>query len=113
MRILLAEDDAVTRKIYYLILNKNGHEIDLAANGQEAVELGKIQGSQYNLCLMDMEMPVMGGLEAIRLLRQHNKRLRIVAMSSSPRYKEHSLAAGANEYWCKPVSKKQLLSLIE
>lgn len=108
MRILIAEDDAVTRKIYYLLLNQNGHEIDLAKNGREAVELGKKQGGLYNLCFIDMEMPVMGGLEAISILRKHNKNLRIIAMSTSPRYKKPSLAAGANEYCCKPISKEQL-----
>jgi len=62
---------------------------------------------------MNMEMPIMGGLEAIPILRQHNNDLRIIAMSSSPSYKEPILAAGANEYCCKPISKEQLLSLIK
>lgn len=113
MRILIAEDDAPTRNLYYFILSKLGYEMDLAKNGHEAVELIKRQGDLYNLCLMDIEMPVMGGLEAIRQLRRHNMNLYIVAASSSPENRARSLTAGANEFCCKPISKEQLLSFIK
>lgn len=113
MRILIAEDDALTRKLYALTLKKHGYDMDCVHNGHEALELIKRQEHRYNLCLMDIEMPVMGGLEAIRRLRQYNTKLYIVAVSSSPEYREHSLAAGANVFCCKPISTEQLLSFIE
>lgn len=113
MRVLIAEDDAVTRKIYDMILKQFGCEVDLAKNGREAIELSKRKERLYNLCIMDIEMPVMDGIEAIQLLRQDNSDLRIIAMSSSQGYKERSLAAGANDYCRKPISKETFLSLIK
>ena len=112
MRILIAEDDTTTQQFYRSILSQCGYEFDLVPNGHEAVELIDKQGELYDLCFMDIEMPVMGGLEAIRLLRERITSLPIIAFSSAPEYEAESIAAGADAFYCKPVLEGHLCSLI-
>lgn len=112
MKILIAEDDATTQRFYQFILRQWGYEFDVVKNGCEAVELINKQGELYDMCFMDIEMPIMGGLEAIQQLRKRVTSLPIIAFSSAPEYEARSLAAGADAFYCKPVPKGQLHSLI-
>ena len=114
-RILVVEDNLVNQKVVTAVLRKRGFTIELANDGQEAlVKLGKNAG--FDLVLMDVQMPVLDGLEATRLIRkdQRWKKLPIVAMTAHAMNgdKERCLDAGMNGYISKPVHPSLLLSTV-
>ncbi len=110
-RILLAEDNLVNRKIVVRLLEKAGHRIDVASNGAEALEaLGR---ADYDLVLMDMQMPVMDGLEAtmrIRLLAEAARDTPVIAMTANAMKgdRERCIEAGMDDYISKPVRVEEL-----
>jgi PAS domain S-box-containing protein len=114
--ILLAEDDPTSAVLVADVLSYWGYEVRTAGNGAEAVELARARTPA--VILMDLHMPVMDGLTAIRALRADPSELRAVpiialtalAMSGD---RERCLAAGASDYLTKPVNLKQLRRLIE
>jgi len=117
-RLLFAEDDAVTRIVTKKILEKEGYEVTLAADGREALE--RLQTGNFDLILMDIQMPEMDGVEATRAIRfkdrfQDMRDIPIIAMTAfaMPGDRERFLAAGMNGYISKPVDKKELVELIE
>ncbi len=119
LRILLADDARDNRVLVRAYLKKSGAQIDEAESGIIAV--GKAQAEKYDLILMDIQMPVMDGLEAIRLIRERahaegsGHRVPIVALTASALEADvfRSLEAGADLYVCKPVKKVTLLAAIE
>ena len=72
LQILVAEDNLINQKLAKYMLSNLGHEVTLASNGKEAVENAR-QNSQFDLILMDVQMPVMDGLEPTRLIREREK----------------------------------------
>ncbi|OHX20873.1 PAS domain-containing hybrid sensor histidine kinase/response regulator [Chromobacterium sphagni] len=104
-RILLAEDNAFNRQYACELLKDTGAAVDTAMNGHEAFEA--VQRQHYHLILMDMQMPVMGGLEATRRIRAlpDRKGLPIIAMTASarPEDRHQALAAGMDDYLSKPI----------
>jgi len=113
--ILLVEDNLVNQKVVMALLRKNGYRVDVAGNGAEALE--KLEKEDYRLVLMDVQMPVLDGLEATRRIRANSRwaALPIVAMTAHAMNgdRERCLQAGMNAYVAKPVDHKHLLSLIE
>jgi CheY-like chemotaxis protein len=118
-RILLVEDDV--RNIFALtsVLEPKGAKLAIARNGQEALDgLARSAdgGVPIDLVLMDIMMPVMDGLTAIREIRSRDswKKLPIIALTAKamPDDRERCLAAGANDYIAKPLDVEKLLSLI-
>jgi CheY-like chemotaxis protein len=116
-RILLAEDHPVNRKVVELILASAGVELVSVENGAEAVE--QFDAQPFDLILMDMQMPVMDGLTAIRTIRERERalglrRTPIVALTANamPEHQEASRQAGADEHVCKPVSAQGLLEVV-
>jgi signal transduction histidine kinase/DNA-binding NarL/FixJ family response regulator len=114
-RILIVEDTAVNQKVLAAILKRNGYQFDIAENGQQALEaLGR---QRYNLILMDVQMPVLDGLETTRLLRANPnwKSLPILAMTAHAMRgdRERCLEAGMDGYLSKPVNAAQLLASIQ
>jgi len=105
LKILLAEDDPTNQKMTMLMLEKMGHSVELAENGARAVEMA--QTGEYDIILMDMQMPVMGGLEATVELRQAKVKTPIVAMTASTMKgdRERFLKAGMDDYIAKPIKK--------
>ncbi|HSC44958.1 MAG TPA: response regulator [Candidatus Acidoferrum sp.] len=107
MRILLAEDNAVNQKLAMRLLEKMGHSVSVAANGKEA--LHQFASANFDLILMDIQMPEMGGLEATDAIRGSEqgtgKHLPIVAMTAHAMKgdREKCLAAGMDGYVSKPV----------
>jgi signal transduction histidine kinase len=115
-RILVVEDNPVNQKVVVAVLRKRGFSIELANDGQEA--LSKLQNSgAFDLVLMDVQMPVLDGLEATRLIRREArwKELPIIAMTAHAMNgdKERCLEAGMNGYISKPVHPAHLLSTVD
>jgi PAS domain S-box-containing protein len=117
IRILLAEDNVANQKVATAILTRFGLSPDIANNGREAVEL--LQKAQYDLVLMDMQMPETDGVEAAKIIRNPesgvtNPDVPIVAMTANatPEDREKCADAGMNDYISKPVNPQVLLSVI-
>jgi CheY-like chemotaxis protein len=113
--ILLAEDNIFNQQAFTDLLTAKGYVVVLAVNGADALE--RAEECNPALILMDIQMPVMDGLEATRRLREHPQfaQIPIIALTAlaMPGDRERCLAAGANDYLTKPVSLKKLLSLIQ
>lgn len=113
--ILLAEDNEDNISTFSSYLEAKGYRILLAKDGQEAINLAKSR--QPELILMDIQMPGMDGLEAIKRIRLESdlSKLPIIALTALAMSgdRERCLAAGANEYLSKPVRLKQLVTTIE
>jgi signal transduction histidine kinase/CheY-like chemotaxis protein len=115
LRILLAEDNLVNQKVAMGMLGKMGHRITLATNGLEALEQWR-QGD-FDLILMDVQMPEMNGLQATTQIRQEEAigaHVQIVAMTASAMSEERDrcLAAGMDDFISKPVSYKVIEQMI-
>ncbi len=116
MKILLAEDHPINQKLALTLLKKWGHEVSLATNGQEAVDM--FAADTWDLVLMDMQMPIMGGLEATRLIRAHEapaRRTPIVAMTANAMEvdRQACLDAGMDEHLAKPFNSAALLAVLQ
>jgi len=116
VRILVVEDNPVNQKVVTAVLRKRGFSIELANDGQQA--LGKLKNEDpFDLVLMDVQMPILDGLEATRLIRKEArwKHLPIVAMTAHAMNgdKERCLEAGMNGYISKPVHPAHLLSTVD
>lgn len=121
-RVLLAEDNLVNQKLAVRILEKQGHEVKVVENGLEALEA--IQKSKFDVVLMDVQMPVMGGFEATEKIRQWEKksnpidslsfRTPIIALTAHAMLgdREKSLARGMDDYVSKPLKPKLLMQTI-
>jgi CheY-like chemotaxis protein len=115
-RILVVEDNQVNQKVVTAVLRKRGFYIELANDGQEA--LSKLESSAaFDLVLMDVQMPVLDGLEATRIIRKEQrwKQLPIIAMTAHAMNgdKERCLEAGMSGYISKPVHPSLLLSTVD
>ncbi|HZU42066.1 MAG TPA: response regulator, partial [Terriglobales bacterium] len=117
LRILLAEDNLVNRMVAVRLLEKSGHLVEVAENGHEAV--AKLQLRDFDLVLMDVQMPEMDGLEATAAIRNLEKRtgnhVPIIAMTAHALKgdRERCLAAGMDGYISKPFKLEELLDQIE
>jgi CheY-like chemotaxis protein len=112
----LVEDTLANQKLVRAILTRHEHEVDIAFNGAEAVE--KVGQRDYDVVLMDVQMPVMDGFQAtaaIRRLPPPKCQVPIVAMTAHAMRgdEERCLAAGMNVYMPKPIDAANLLSLVE
>lgn len=116
MQILLVEDNPVNQVVAQRMLSKAGYRVVLAEHGKQALELLEDRAHEFALVLMDCQMPVMGGFEATRIIRQREKgdRVPIVAMTANAMEgdRERCLAAGMDGYISKPVSRSTLLTLV-
>jgi len=103
LEILLVEDDLANQKMTMIMLKKMGHKVELAEDGVEAVEMA--QTRTYDIILMDIQMPRMGGIEATEKLRQAGVRTPIVAVTASVMKgdRERLLEAGMDDYIAKPI----------
>ncbi len=113
-KILLVEDVIMNQQVAVEILESAGITVDLANNGREAVEA--VTATQYDLVLMDIQMPVMGGYEATHLIRSNEKNaaLPIIAMTAHAMQgvREECLREGMNDYVSKPIDPEQLFTVL-
>jgi PAS domain S-box-containing protein len=116
LRVLLVEDHPINQMLATTLLKKWGHRVVLAKNGQEAVDL--FPGDTWDLVLMDMQMPVMGGLEATRLIRANEaqgQHCPIVAMTANAMESDRQacMDAGMDAHLAKPFSAVAFQSVIQ
>lgn len=115
--LLLVEDNAVNQRVVLAMLKKKGYAIDIANNGQEALEVLESAARPYDLVLMDVQMPILDGLEATRAIRRDGRwaALPIVAMTAHAMTgdKERCLKAGMDAYLSKPLQAATLIGTIE
>jgi two-component system, sensor histidine kinase and response regulator len=115
LNILLAEDNPTNQTIAVRMLERLGHRVDVAGNGLAAVE--KAARQRYDLILMDLQMPLMGGFEAMRRIRAQDgaHHTPIVAMTAHAMAgdREHCLEAGMDDYISKPVQMPALLRALD
>ena len=115
-RILLAEDNLVNQKLATMMLSKAGYTVQVAGNGRLAVDSYTQNPDQYDLILMDIQMPEMDGLEATRLIRQKGfTDIPIVAMTANAMKgdREKCLEAGMNDYISKPIKREIVFKILE
>ncbi len=113
LHVLIAEDVPTNQKLVSALLQKQGHRFTLADNGQIAVEL--VEKNQFDLVLMDVQMPVMGGYEATKLIRQRElnlglPHLPIIGLSANAMAgdREQAIAVGMDDYLTKPLKAEAL-----
>jgi len=117
LRVLLAEDNAVNQRLAASLLERRGHKVAIAVNGREAVDA--VARAKYDVVLMDVQMPEMGGFEATAAIRASERasgtRVPIVAMTAHAMKgdRERCLAAGMDAYLTKPLDSKQLCETVE
>jgi two-component system, sensor histidine kinase and response regulator len=117
LRVLLVEDSLVNQKVAVQLLERHGHDVVLANNGREALDA--LDDDTFDIVLMDVQMPVLDGLTATRLLRQRERKtgghVPVIAMTASAMKgdRERCLAAGMDGYLAKPIRADQFYAAIE
>ncbi len=116
-RILLAEDGPDNQRLFSFHLRKAGADVTLAENGQVALDLvveASAEGKPFQLILMDMQMPVLDGYEATRLLRERGYAGPIVALTAHAmkQDQEKCSAAGCDGYLSKPIERRRLIEAV-
>lgn len=118
LEILLAEDNPVNQKLAIALLTKAGHQVKLAENGQQALDI--LRDQAFDVVLMDVQMPILDGLIATRLLREREEaeglaHQYVVAMTAHAMQgdEQRCLEAGMDAYLSKPIQIPQLYALLE
>ncbi len=109
MKILIADDDPTLQELNVELMNIWGYDFDMVSNGMEAVEYAKKQEGKYDLCLMDIDMPIMNGIQASKVIRQKCKYFPIMALSGNPSHREKCFEIGMDEFLDKPCFPDMLL----
>lgn len=115
LRIVVAEDDNISFLFIKQILKDPAIEVIRAKSGLECVSIAKEHQEKIDLILMDIKMPEMNGIEAIKAIRKFNQTTPIIIQTAytSSRDKDEALEAGGNDYITKPIDKNRLLYLIQ
>jgi two-component system sensor histidine kinase/response regulator len=119
LRVLVAEDNAVNQTLARRMLEKRGHTVVIAKNGR--VALDALERDAFDLILMDVQMPVLGGLEAASCIREREQaagcgaRIPIIALTANAMAgdRERCLESGMDEYLTKPIQARDLFATVE
>jgi signal transduction histidine kinase/DNA-binding response OmpR family regulator len=117
VRVLLAEDNLVNQKVAMRLLSKRGHDVTVAGTGVEV--LAALERDSFDLILMDVQMPDMGGLEATAVIRAREavtgQHLRIIALTAYALVgdRERCMAAGMDGFLAKPIERSRLFEAVE
>lgn len=117
LRVLVAEDNMINQKVAMINLRQLGHDVEIAVNGQMAVDM-YING-EYDIILMDIQMPILDGLEATLAIRKHEEenklpQTRIVAITANAMKedKDNCFEVGMNDYITKPFRSEDLIRVL-
>jgi CheY-like chemotaxis protein len=117
LHVLVVEDHPVNQKLIVSLLQRSGHTVDVSSDGEEG--MARLFAGCYDVVLMDVQMPVMDGLEATRQIRlresaEQRPHARIVAMTANAMQgdREACLAAGMDDYLVKPIKAPELLAYL-
>jgi len=112
MRILVAEDNPINQQILEVILRLRHWECTIVNNGLEAVE--EARKTKYSLIFMDINMPVLNGIEATKEIRTTDKNTPIIAITANDDdyYRQKSFDAGMNGFISKPVNRKAIYNAV-
>jgi PAS domain S-box-containing protein len=115
LRVLLAEDTPANQKLIVRLISKRGHAVQVAANGQEALDL--VRQQDFDVIVMDVQMPVMDGLQATTAIRNLDRKrnIPIIAMTAYAMKgdQDRCLEAGMDSYLSKPINAQELIQLVE
>ncbi|HEX4380303.1 MAG TPA: response regulator, partial [Candidatus Acidoferrum sp.] len=119
LRVLVAEDNAVNQTLARRLLEKRGHTVVIAENGRVALEAA--ERDAFDLILMDVQMPVLGGLEAAACIRERERiagrgaRIPIIALTANAMAgdRERCIESGMDEYLTKPIQARELFAMVE
>ena len=112
-KILIVDDARTSRKVLRGILEEGGHEIvDEAANGQEGVQ--KFQACKPDIVTMDITMPVLDGMEALKMIKALKPDMKVVMVTAAGQKSKmiDCIKLGANEFLTKPFDKEEIVSVI-
>ncbi len=117
LRVLVAEDNLINQKVAMINLRQLGHDVEIAVNGQMAVDMYK--NGEYDIVLMDIQMPILDGLEATLAIRKYEEendlpQIRIVAITANAMKedKDNCLEAGMDDYISKPFRSEDLIRIL-
>jgi signal transduction histidine kinase/CheY-like chemotaxis protein/ligand-binding sensor domain-containing protein len=116
LSVLLAEDNPINRKLATFLLSRAGYRFKIAENGEQAVDIFTSDPDNFDIILMDVQMPIMGGFEAVRIIRERGfTRIPIIAMTAQSMKgdREKCLAAGMTDYISKPIRKNVFLDVLK
>jgi len=116
LKILVAEDNMTNQKVIERVLERAGHNVDLVNNGEEALDI--LEQQRYDLIILDMQMPVMGGIQATKLYRfMHPDNIKtpivILTANATTEAKKECEEAGVDSYLTKPIETRTLLDVID
>jgi len=114
LKILIAEDNMINKKLIMTIMNKLGYDASLASNGKEAY--GKAIETSYDVILMDVEMPIMNGVDSMKLIRAKKEISQpyIIAVTANAKTEDETmyLEAGMDDYLSKPINMQKLIDVL-
>ena len=111
--VLIVEDDRVNQQVIQSILAKTGLNLSIAGDGKEAIE--KATANRYDLILMDIQMPELSGIEAVKILRRKGLAIPIIALTANVMKNDiqECLAAGFNAHLPKPINRQKLFAMLQ
>ena len=114
-KVLVVDDEHMTRDILRMMLERSGHTVYEAEDGLDALE--KVEANRPDLVIMDLMMPRMNGFDAVRAIRANEGTADVAVIMLSVKADraavEEGLAAGANRYLAKPISRKELVRHVD
>ena len=113
--VLLVEDNEINQEVASRMLKRAGVNVEIAQNGKNAVDRYLENDNKYDMIFMDLQMPVMSGYEAAKIIREHDKDIPIIAISAAAMSedKQKVIEAGMNYHISKPIDMQQLYETID